>query len=669
MSKGFKIGLKIQISVAVILLVSSIIAVLWLENKFVSQAEENIKNNAQEVAIMSLNTLNMFMVSGMISDTNNRELFFDKTNASKNILDFRVIRADAVNNMFGPGLQREQVKDALDKEAIKTGKTIIQKESKDGKQSLRIVYPYKASKDFRGTDCTSCHMVKPNEILGAASITIDITEDIDAIHTTINFLWLMAIVLFIITMLLVSIASNKFVSTPLKQFQTGLLSFFSYLNNETKKIEPIDIKSEDEFKEMSIIINQNIQKTQNNIEEDNKLIEEAKTVIGRVKHGWYSEYIKGNTSNQSLNAFKDDVNEMIHATKDHFENVNKILEEYAHLDYRNELVIEGIESGGVFELLLKDINKLRDAITAMLIDNKSTGLTLQNSSQLLLNNVDELNENSNQAAAALEETAAALEELTSNISKTTNNVIEMANHADEVTISVKTGEELASQTTDAMDEINTEVSGINEAITIIDQIAFQTNILSLNAAVEAATAGEAGKGFAVVAQEVRNLANRSAEAAKEIQGLVEKATSKANNGKNIADKMIDGYTHLNQSISKTIELISEVEEASKEQKSGIIQINDAVNSLDKQTQKNASIASTTNDIAVQTDNIAKESVKNTDEKEFVGKENVKAKENTSIASEVMVNTPKEIRPESTNNKQPIKPITPSHSDEDEWASF
>ncbi|GKT31681.1 hypothetical protein ADUPG1_002087, partial [Aduncisulcus paluster] len=95
----------------------------------------------------------------------------------------------------------------------------------------------------------------------------------------------------------------------------------------------------------------------------------------------------------------------------------------------------------------------------------------------------------------------------------------MATYAQTVTSSVSSGEALASQTTLAMDEINTEVTSINEAITVIDQIAFQTNILSLNAAVEAATAGEAGKGFAVVAQEVRNLASRSAEAANEIKKL------------------------------------------------------------------------------------------------------------------------------------------------------
>ena len=160
---------------------------------------------------------------------------------------------------------------------------------------------------------------------------------------------------------------------------------------------------------------------------------------------------------------------------------------------------------------------------------------------------------------------------------------------------------------------------------MIDQIAFQTNILSLNAAVEAATAGEAGKGFAVVAQEVRNLASRSADAAKEIKNIVETATSKANQGKEIANHMIDGYKELNQNISQTINLISDIEMSSKEQLMGIEQINDAVNSLDQQTQQNAQIASQTHDVALLTDDIAKLIVNDANTKEFNGKNEVKAK--------------------------------------------
>jgi len=674
MFNNLKIGTKLQLCVAVILLASSIVAVFWLENKFKSQMERDIIAQATEMAVMSQNSLNILMLTGMISDPNNRKLFFEKTNASKQITDFRVIRAKNVIDTYGPGLPSEAPKDELDKQVLSSGETITKIETINGKDTLRIVYPYKATKNFRGTDCTSCHFGKENAVLGAASITFDISAQTKEISENILFLWIMASVLFVSMMVLVYFASEKFITRPLKNFQNGLNGFFKFLNRETTQVIQIDSTNNDEIGLMAKAVNENIQKTENTLQEDDKLINEAKNVVRRVKHGWYSENIQSSTSNPILNAFKDDVNGMIRATKQHFQDMNTILEEYAHLNYTSELKINGIEKGGVFELMLTDINKLRDAITEMLVENKSIGLTLQDSSDKLLKNVDTLNKNSTSAAAALEETAAALEEVTSNAKQNSQNVVQMASFADAVIKSAKKGQELSTKTDTAMDEINEKVTAINEAITVIDQIAFQTNILSLNAAVEAATAGEAGKGFAVVAQEVRNLASRSAEAANEIKNLVELAKNKADDGKAVAYDMTQGYEKLYENINNTIELINNVENASKEQQNAISQINDTINSLDKQTQQNANIASVTNTIAKETDNIAEQAMQNVNEKQFIGKDSVQAKvvtTQTQIVNKPSFQNPEQ-KPQTSKVGQPQKTlnkIESSKQEDDEWVSF
>ncbi|MCT7514599.1 HAMP domain-containing methyl-accepting chemotaxis protein [Aliarcobacter cryaerophilus] len=499
----------------------------------------------------------------------------------------------------------------------------------------------------------------------AAEINNQANEDYDStvIQTIITIVFAFVLLIFI-SFLIISDMTNK-----ITNFKNGLLGFFAYLNRESINSELLEDKSKDEFGEMAKVVNQNILRTQKGIEEDRKLINETIAVLGEFEQGDLCQRLNLDVENPALAELKRVINNMGTVLETNIDNILKVLEQYSNYNYLNK-----IDQKGLKEHLLKlanGVNTLGDSITNMLVQNKSNGLTLEQSSSLLLSNVDKLNLSSNEAAASLEETAAALEEITSNIRNNTENIAKMAKYSNEITKASSDGEKLANKTTLAMDEINTQVNLVNDAISVIDQIAFQTNILSLNAAVEAATAGEAGKGFAVVAQEVRNLASRSSEAAKEIKSIVEEATKKANEGKEIANEMIQGYKSLNDSINSTINLISDVEMSSKEQLSGIEQINDAVNQLDQQTQQNAAISTQTNDIAITSDKIAKLIVEDANKKEFHGKNDIVAKsiEQNSKKFDNSLQIKKANLNKISTKENSSKVIQSSTQDSDEWESF
>ena len=496
----------------------------------------------------------------------------------------------------------------------------------------------------------------------------------ETISFTQKSLLIFGIVIIVLNFLIFGMLIKR-INGSITNFQDGLLNFFRYLNKETKEVSMLDDTSKDEFGSMSKIINDNIVKSNLIIKSDERFLNEVASIVEDINKGSLTNRLDNKVESENLEKLRISMNDMIsHLNEIIGKDINKILEvleSFSKLDFTNSIKDDNNK-------IPTALNNVTNLINEMLVENKSNGLTLQKSSNSLMINVEVLSSSSNEAAASLEETAAALEEVTSTISSNNEKIIEMSNYANDLTSSASDGQNLASQTTVSMDEINTQVNAINEAITVIDQIAFQTNILSLNAAVEAATAGEAGKGFAVVAAEVRNLASRSAEAAKEIKILVQTATSKADNGKSIADEMIKGYSDLNDNIFKTLDLIKDVESSSKEQLTGIEQINSAVNQLDQQTQKNANVASDTKQIAESTQFIANTIVTNANDKNFIGKDTVKAKDldiKTTSPAPVIIKE-NEILKSKSKPKERVskieespKVITSNKKDDDEWESF
>ena len=369
------------------------------------------------------------------------------------------------------------------------------------------------------------------------------------------------------------------------------------------EIVKIDLNRDDELGAIANSLDKYIEKLKLNQLQDKKVIQNTKVTLGKVNVGLYNERITQKASSKEIQELVDEINNLIDKNQKNLTILSDSLIQLANARY--DLPIPRVEGvTGLIASLLSGVKVTQSTINEVmaLIDNSNKRLTF--SAEDLSKASQNLSQASNQQASALEQTAAAIEEVTSTIAISSQNATKMSSYATEVTKSTKIGKDLANKTSKSMDELSSEVYTINEAITVIDNIAFQTNILNLNAAVEAATAGEAGKGFAVVAQEVRNLANRSAEAANEIKRLVESATSKAKAGKEVTGQMIEGFDKLDINIHSTIELIDEVTNSTKEQQEAMNQINDTVNSLDEATQNNAKLSLQISDMSKTTKDLS-----------------------------------------------------------------
>ena len=504
-------------------------------------------------------------------------------------------------------------------------------------------------------------------IIGTGAYVDDIENEVALMQKNTNSeiqgiiinILIFSLISIIIVYLVYSYFINQAIIRPLENLNKAIID----ISEGTNQADSIAKKSNDEIGKLVDSFNGYISKLKEGYEEDAKVIENVDEVIEKVINGFYVYKIEKTSSNPQIRKLRDSINSMIDRTNENLVSLNNVLIEYGNSNFNvDDSKLNSSKVNGIISSLAASTQLIGVTVSEFLSMIIVSGRKLNDDTNVLSTAASKLSASANEQAASLEETAAAVEEITAIVKSSVQKVNQMSSLASQLQISSKDGEILASKTNKAMDEIDEQVKSINDAITIIDQIAFQTNILSLNAAVEAATAGEAGKGFAVVAQEVRNLASRSAEAAKDIKHIVEEATIKANEGKQIASSMIYGYKDLSENITQTMNLISDIENASKEQLMGIEQINDAVSELDRQTQQNAMVSSQTHDIALVTDEIAKEIVKEANSKEFIGKDSAKArdfhKSNTTVAT--------------TSNKKPtIANIEKKESikDSDEWENF
>ena len=322
---------------------------------------------------------------------------------------------------------------------------------------------------------------------------------------------------------------------------------------------------------------------------------------------------------------------------------------------------------GDFKVLGESINQFVDELRDTIIKIHDAVETIDTASNEIATGNADLSSRTEQQASSLEETASAMEELTGTVKLNAENADQAKGLASQASDVASEGGKVIEQVVHTMGEINDSAQRISDIIGVIDGIAFQTNILALNAAVEAARAGEQGRGFAVVASEVRTLAQRSAEAAKDIKGLISTSVEKITNGNVLVNKSGETMADIVTAIKRVNDIMSEIAAASSEQATGIQEVNNAVVQMDEMTQQNAALVE---EAAAAADSMRQQSGQLA-QRVAVFKVEQQSFSSASTSSNSMASFPTS-SPRAISGPGPSKPrvsLNPMSPDEAEWEAF
>jgi methyl-accepting chemotaxis protein len=313
---------------------------------------------------------------------------------------------------------------------------------------------------------------------------------------------------------------------------------------------------------------------------------EIRELITAASKGDLGIRLETNSKEGFFKIIGDGLNELVSIAEGVINDAARVLDAMSHGNLTETIETE---YEGIFDKLKRDANQTTAKLSEIIGQIRQSAVNVSSAADEIAQGNADLSQRTEEQASSLEETASSMEEMTSAVKQSADNAVEANRLADEAKSKAQEGGDVVSSAVSAMEEINVASKKIADIIGVIDEIAFQTNLLALNAAVEAARAGEQGRGFAVVAGEVRNLAQRSAGAAKEIKDLIRDSVTKVEDGTSLVNESGNTLSEIVGAVDRVTSMVADISNAAQEQTSGIDQVNTAVSQMDEMTQQNAAL--------------------------------------------------------------------------------
>ncbi|MGE5650861.1 MAG: methyl-accepting chemotaxis protein [Bacillota bacterium] len=476
-----KIWVQLLLTIGVALLVVWSGVIVWQDHVYRKAAIEQANDFSLSMHDATMAGLTGMMVTGTVQQ---RDVFLDQVKQLGTIRDLRVIRGDAVSKVFGAGNAKDQfTPDEAELKVLQSGREVVQIESDSRGEYLRAVRPALAKKNSLGKDCTACHQVPENTVLGAVSMKLSL----DHVNAGLAQQRLKSILAAVITCIPV------------------LLLIYPFIHRVVTKP-----------------------------------LEKGVQVARGIATG----------------------------------------------DLTQDITIDSHDEIGTLLQALKDMN---DSLVGIVRQVREGSDAIYGASRDIASGNADLASRTELQAGSLDKTAASMERLTGAVRQNAEHARQANQLAESASEVAAKGGAAVARVVETMDRISESSRKIFDIIGVIDGIAFQTNILALNAAVEAARAGEQGRGFAVVASEVRNLAQRSAAAAKEIKALIGGSVEQVRDGTTLVHRAGATMQEVVVSIKHVTDIMGEIAAAGTEQTAGIEQVNQALIEMDAVTQQNAAL--------------------------------------------------------------------------------